>query len=97
MDVQVARSSIIDKVIGLAAIHTMSKTRDYRLIGVDGRAAIAAGLAGAQWYKPAIKHDLPKPYTSTIEAFCEIIPTLIRQLRDPEYFVRRPLPSPTAP
>jgi fatty acid desaturase len=39
-----------------------------------------------------IKHDLPKPYSSTIEAYREIIPTLIRQLRDPDYFVRRPLP-----
>ena len=42
-----------------------------------------------------MKADLPKPYASTIEAYREIIPALIRQLKDPEYFVRRELP-PTA-
>jgi fatty acid desaturase len=41
-----------------------------------------------------VKADLPKPYASTIEAYAEIIPALIRQMRDPEYYVRRPLPAP---
>jgi fatty acid desaturase len=41
--------------------------------------------------------DLPKPYASTIEAFREIIPTLIRQRRDPSYFVRRELPATAQP
>jgi len=39
--------------------------------------------------------DTPKPYASTWEAYKEIIPALIRQRRDPEWFVRRELP-PTA-
>jgi fatty acid desaturase len=42
-----------------------------------------------------LKADLPKPYNGIIEAYREIISTLLRQLRDPTYFVRRELP-PTA-
>jgi fatty acid desaturase len=42
-----------------------------------------------------LKADLPKPYSGIIEAYREIIPTLLRQLTDPAYFVRRELP-PTA-
>ena len=42
-----------------------------------------------------IMADCPKPYTSFWAAYREIIPTLARQLRDPGYFVHRPLP-PTA-
>jgi fatty acid desaturase len=40
----------------------------------------------------ATKADMPKPYASTIEAYREIIPALLRQMKDPEYFVRRELP-----
>jgi len=40
----------------------------------------------------AVKADLPKPYASTIEAYREIIPALIRQIRDPEHYVKRELP-----
>jgi fatty acid desaturase len=40
-----------------------------------------------------LKADLPKPYASSIEAYREIIPALLRQLKDPEYFVKRELPS----
>jgi fatty acid desaturase len=40
-----------------------------------------------------VKADLPKPYASTIEAYREIIPALIRQMRDPDYYVQRPLPA----
>jgi fatty acid desaturase len=40
----------------------------------------------------AVKADLPKPYASTIEAYREIIPALIRQMRDPEPYVKRELP-----
>jgi fatty acid desaturase len=42
-----------------------------------------------------MKHDTPKPYASLWEAYREIIPTLMRQAKDPEYYVRRELP-PTA-
>lgn len=43
-----------------------------------------------------IKDDCPPPYKGLVEAYREIIPTVIRQLRDPEYFVRRPLPRKAA-
>jgi fatty acid desaturase len=43
----------------------------------------------------AIKGDCPPPYPSSIAAYREIIPALLRQLKDPTYFVRRELP-PTA-
>jgi fatty acid desaturase len=39
--------------------------------------------------------DCPKPYRGFWEAYREIVPTLLRQLRDPTHFVRRRLP-PTA-
>ena len=42
-----------------------------------------------------LKADLPKPYNGIIETYREIIPTLLRQIKDPTYFVRRELP-PTA-
>jgi fatty acid desaturase len=38
-------------------------------------------------------HDMPRPYRGTITAWREILPALLRQLRDPDYFVRRELPS----
>jgi fatty acid desaturase len=40
----------------------------------------------------AIKADCPAPYPSTVAAYREIIPALLRQLKDPTYFVRRELP-----
>jgi fatty acid desaturase len=42
-----------------------------------------------------LKEDLPRPYNGLWDAFQEIIPTLLRQLREPGYFVVRTLP-PTA-
>ncbi len=41
-----------------------------------------------------VKDDMPPPYHGLVEAYREVIPTLIRQSKDPEYFVRRPLPPP---
>ena len=43
----------------------------------------------------AMKADTPPPYPSLLAAWKEILPALIRQVRDPRYFVRRELP-PTA-
>jgi fatty acid desaturase len=43
----------------------------------------------------AIKHDLPTPYPNMLAAYREIIPGLLRQMRDPEFYYRRDLP-PTA-
>lgn len=40
----------------------------------------------------AMKADCPRPYRSTIEAYREIIPALLRQRKDPGYFVKRELP-----
>ena len=45
----------------------------------------------------AMKADCPPPYPSILAAYREIIPTLIRQLKDPTYFVVRPLPAGAKP
>ncbi|MGH9030407.1 MAG: fatty acid desaturase family protein [Acidimicrobiales bacterium] len=42
-----------------------------------------------------IMGDLPAPYPSMWAAYKEIVPAILRQLRDPTYFVKRELP-PTA-
>ncbi len=42
-----------------------------------------------------MKSDCPPPYSSIAACYREIIPTVIRQLREPSYFIRRQLP-PTA-
>ena len=42
-----------------------------------------------------IAADCPRPYAGFLDAYREILPTLLRQLRDPGYFVHRTLP-PTA-
>ncbi len=42
-----------------------------------------------------LKADMPRPYDGLWDAFQEIIPTLLRQCRDPEHYVVRELP-PTA-
>jgi MocE subfamily Rieske [2Fe-2S] domain protein len=41
-----------------------------------------------------IKDDCPPPYPSILSAWREILPTLIRQLNDPGYHVKRKLPAP---
>ena len=41
----------------------------------------------------AVKADTPPAYPSTIAAYAEIIPTLLRQTHDPSYHVVRPLPA----
>jgi len=41
----------------------------------------------------AVKADCPTPYPSTLAAYAEILPAVVRQLRDPTYFVKRELPS----
>jgi MocE subfamily Rieske [2Fe-2S] domain protein len=42
----------------------------------------------------AIKDDCPAPYLSLLFAWREIIPTLLRQVKDPAYHVKRKLPPP---
>ena len=44
-----------------------------------------------------MKADTPQPYSSTWAAYKEIIPAVLRQRRDPEWFVRRELPSTAKP
>ena len=41
----------------------------------------------------AVKADCPTPYAGVWEAYREIIPALLRQRRDPSYFVVRRLPA----
>jgi fatty acid desaturase len=43
----------------------------------------------------AMKADTPPAYPSLFAAWKEILPALVRQVRDPSYYVRRELP-PTA-
>jgi MocE subfamily Rieske [2Fe-2S] domain protein len=40
-----------------------------------------------------IKDDCPEPYKSITDAFREIIPAILRQAKDPEYFVKRKIPE----
>lgn len=44
-----------------------------------------------------MKADTPKPYNGFLEAYREIIPTLLRQLKEPTYFVKRELPPGATP
>lgn len=44
----------------------------------------------------AVKHDMPTPYNGLLEAYREIIPTILRQVKDPAYHVKRKLPAATA-
>jgi fatty acid desaturase len=38
-----------------------------------------------------IKSDCPPPYKNLFEAYREIIPTLLKQRKDPSYFIKRPV------
>ena len=40
----------------------------------------------------AIKSDCPPPYTSSIAAYREILPAMLRQISDPEHHAVRPIP-----
>ncbi len=42
-----------------------------------------------------VKADMPVPYTSIWNAWREIIPAILRQVKDPAYCVKRKLPTPT--
>ncbi len=42
-----------------------------------------------------VKADMPTPYGSIWEAWREIIPAVLRQVKDPAYHVKRKLPTPT--
>lgn len=44
-----------------------------------------------------MKSDTPRPYASMLEAYGEIVPAVWRQLRDPEYHVKRELPPSAKP
>lgn len=45
----------------------------------------------------AIKDDLPTPYKGITSAYREIIPAVLRQVKDPAYYVKRKIPTPTNP
>ncbi len=42
-----------------------------------------------------VKLDIPTPYASLLEAWRELLPALLRQVKDPGYYVKRKLPTPT--
>jgi Na+-transporting NADH:ubiquinone oxidoreductase subunit F len=42
-----------------------------------------------------VKWDMPEPYPGLVAAFREILPALLRQIKDPDYHVNRKLPPPT--
>jgi Na+-transporting NADH:ubiquinone oxidoreductase subunit F len=42
----------------------------------------------------AVKDDCPTPYPSLFAAWREIVPTVLRQVKDPAYHVKRVLPEP---
>jgi fatty acid desaturase len=44
-----------------------------------------------------LKHDLPLPNTSILDAYREAIPAILRQAKDPSYAIRKPLPSTARP
>lgn len=39
-----------------------------------------------------VKADMPKPYSSLMDAWSEIVPTLFKQVKDPAYHIKRSLP-----
>jgi Na+-transporting NADH:ubiquinone oxidoreductase subunit F len=44
----------------------------------------------------AVKDDCPPPYTGIFNAWREIVPTILHQIKDPAYHVKRRLPAPKA-
>jgi MocE subfamily Rieske [2Fe-2S] domain protein len=44
----------------------------------------------------AVKDDCPPPYPSLLNAWGEIVPSILRQIKDPAYHVKRVLPAPKA-
>ncbi len=42
-----------------------------------------------------VKPDMPTPYPSIWNAWCELLPAVWRQVKEPAYFVERKLPTPT--
>ncbi len=44
-----------------------------------------------------VKDDMPTPYNGLLEAWSEIIPAVLRQTKDPGYFIKRKIPTPTLP
>lgn len=41
----------------------------------------------------AVKDDMPTPYSSLLAAWREIVPSVLRQVKDPAYYVKRKLPA----
>jgi fatty acid desaturase len=44
----------------------------------------------------AIKADCAPPYDGTVAAYREILPAILRQAREPSYFVARSVPAKAA-
>lgn len=46
------------------------------------------------WLHDVVKSDMPAPYPSLLAAWREIIPAVLKQVKDPAYHVKRALPAP---
>jgi Na+-transporting NADH:ubiquinone oxidoreductase subunit F len=44
-----------------------------------------------------VKDDMPTPYNGLLGAWREIVPAVLRQVKDPAYHINRQLPTPTLP
>jgi fatty acid desaturase len=44
-----------------------------------------------------VRHDLPEPNSSLWDAYREAVPALLRQAKDPDYAIRKPLPATARP
>ena len=44
-----------------------------------------------------VKADMPTPYNGIVDAYKEIIPTIVRQAKEPDYYKKRELPTATLP
>jgi len=44
-----------------------------------------------------LKHDLPAANPSIWDAYREAIPAVLRQAREPDYYIRKPLPATAQP
>ena len=44
-----------------------------------------------------LKQDMPTPYAGLADAYREIVPTILKQVKDPSYYVKRELPKNAKP
>ena len=62
------------------------------MLADDGHAQDAVLARHRPHLHEAMKPYCPPPYPSTFAAYAEIIPAIIRQIREPGWSVQRPIP-----